>query len=314
MLCRRHNAVPRGRWRARHGGNVTGAIYCGSGPPALESDPSGGGSLRKQKSVGVTVIDLPRVAARTSFKVELVAGRNPTAADWPSIADDRDLRMYVFQSREFLEFGSTRSARRAASSPLCRGQRCRRTAGSLSAARHRNQIQCPAAPFHGLRRRRLQRADRGGGPHAVAPGISRGWADVLSRSPASTSRLEEDRKRRRRRRKSADLSRLHAFGDSGHAIVLTRLRDQTDTRRADCAAAAQAAKLRQGAQPDRRAALHRQSCRAETARLTERLLELKRRKYERTSTPDFLAAPGVERFYREMMSRVGSARSAIFRR
>jgi CelD/BcsL family acetyltransferase involved in cellulose biosynthesis len=30
------------------------------------------------------------------------------------------------------------------------------------------------------------------------------------------------------------------------------------------------------------------------------LLELKRRKYQRTSTPDFLAAPGVERFYREM--------------
>ena len=51
----------------------------------------------------MTVIDLPsrgRVA-RTSFKVELVAGENP--ADWPSIADDRDLRMYVFQSREFLE-------------------------------------------------------------------------------------------------------------------------------------------------------------------------------------------------------------------
>ena len=40
----------------------------------------------------------------------------------------------------------------------------------------------------------------------------------------------------------------------------------------------------------------------EAARVAERLLELKRRKYERTSTPDFLSAPGVERFYREMMS------------
>jgi CelD/BcsL family acetyltransferase involved in cellulose biosynthesis len=36
--------------------------------------------------------------------------------------------------------------------------------------------------------------------------------------------------------------------------------------------------------------------------VAERLLELKRRKYQRTSTPDFLAAPGVERFYREMIS------------
>ena len=42
----------------------------------------------------MTVIDLPsrgRVA-RTSFKVELIAGGDLAAADWPSIADVRDRR------------------------------------------------------------------------------------------------------------------------------------------------------------------------------------------------------------------------------
>ena len=51
------------------------------------------------------------------------------------------------------------------------------------------------------------------------------------------------------------------FGESGHAIVLTRLRDQTDTRRAVARQRRKLQSSRQGAEPDRRAALHRQSCR-----------------------------------------------------
>ena len=53
----------------------------------------------------MTVIDLPQRGrpARTSFKVELYDSGNLAAADWPSLADSRDLKMYVFQSREFLE-------------------------------------------------------------------------------------------------------------------------------------------------------------------------------------------------------------------
>ena len=53
----------------------------------------------------MTVIDLPRRerVASTSFKVEILSGADLAAADWPSIGDDRDLRMHVFQSREFLD-------------------------------------------------------------------------------------------------------------------------------------------------------------------------------------------------------------------
>src|SRR5580698_1644068 len=55
--------------------------------------------------MSVTVLDLPRQqhAARTSFKVDLFAGNNFAGCDWPSIADERDFQMYIFQSREFLE-------------------------------------------------------------------------------------------------------------------------------------------------------------------------------------------------------------------
>jgi CelD/BcsL family acetyltransferase involved in cellulose biosynthesis len=54
--------------------------------------------------MSVTVLDLPRQQhARTSFKIELFAGNNFAECNWPSIADERDLQMYIFQSREFIE-------------------------------------------------------------------------------------------------------------------------------------------------------------------------------------------------------------------
>ena len=80
--------------------------------------------------------------------------------------------------------------------------------------------------------RQLQCADRCGGPHAVAPGILRRVGESFGAiARLRRHRLEEDRKRRRRRHQPAYLSRLHALWRSGHGIVLTRLRDQTDTRR-----------------------------------------------------------------------------------
>ncbi|HEX3993846.1 MAG TPA: GNAT family N-acetyltransferase [Acetobacteraceae bacterium] len=53
--------------------------------------------------MNVTVLDSerPHSAAQNSFKAALI-GRERFDIDWPSIADDRDVRMYVYQSREFL--------------------------------------------------------------------------------------------------------------------------------------------------------------------------------------------------------------------
>jgi CelD/BcsL family acetyltransferase involved in cellulose biosynthesis len=92
------------------------------------------------------------------------------------------------------------------------------------------------------------------------------------------------------------------FGESGHTIALTRLRDQTDTRRAIVRVRRKLQSYAKGLSQIGEPRFIVNPAAAEAARLMERLFELKRRKYERTSTPDFLAMPGVERFYREMMS------------
>jgi CelD/BcsL family acetyltransferase involved in cellulose biosynthesis len=251
----------------------------------------------------VTVIDLPRGrVARTSFKVELLAGGNLTAADWPSIADDRDLRMHVFQSREFLDIWLDTIGKASRIEPYfvvvsdCDGRPVLylplaiETKFNLRLLRF---MDCGVADYNApivAADRPLSRQEF----HAV-------WADILSLLPGfdvvDLRKIANDVAGAVNPLTYLDCT---PFGESGHAIALTRLRDQTDTRRS-------IARLRRKLQGyakglgrigEPRFIVNPDA--SETARLTERLLELKRRKYERTSTPDFLAAPGVERFYREM--------------
>src|SRR5580693_2148022 len=233
MPYRRNNAVPQRPWRVRHGGNVTGAIHCGSGPHALESDPSGGRSPRRQKSVGVTVIDLPRVA-RTSFKVELVAGGNPTAAAWPSIADDRELRMHVFQSREFLDIWLDTIGKASRIEPYF---------VVVSDGDGRPVLYLPLAIETKFNIRLLRFMDCGVADYnapivAADRTLSRQefhevWADVLALLPGfdvvDLKKIASDVAGAVNPLTYLDCT---PCGESGHAIVLTRLRDQTDTRRA----------------------------------------------------------------------------------
>src|SRR6202035_6100019 len=292
MPYRRENAVPQGLWRVRRGGNVTGTIHGGSKPHALEFDLSGGRSPHRQKSVGVTVIDLPRVA-RTSFKVEIFADGNPTAAGWPSIADDRDLRMHVFQSREFLDIWLDTIGRASRIEPcfvVVRDAEGRpvlylpliiETKFNVRLLRF---MDCGVADYNApivAADRPLSRQEF----HAV-------WADVLALLPnfdvIDLKKIASDVAGAVNPLTYLDCT---PFGDSGHAIVLTRLRDQTDTPRA-------VVRLRRKLQSHAKG-LHQigeprfivNPEAAEAARVTERLLELKRQKYQRTSMPDFLAAP-----------------------
>jgi len=129
------------------------------------------------------------------------------------------------------------------------------------------------------------------------------WADVLARLPSfdviDLKKIASDVAGALNPLTYLDCT---SFGDSGHAIVLARLRDRTDTRRTEARLRHKlqnyAKGLSQFGEP--RFVVNPEA--AEAARVAERLLELKRRKYQRTSTPDFLAAPGVECFYREMLS------------
>jgi CelD/BcsL family acetyltransferase involved in cellulose biosynthesis len=250
----------------------------------------------------VTVIDLP--PRGRSFKVELLAGSNLAAADWPSISDVRDLRMYIFQSREFLDIWLDTIGKASRIEPCFIVVRD---------ADGRPILYLPLIIETKFNVRLLRFMDCGVADYnapivAADQTLSRQefhdvWAKVLALLPSfdvvDLKKIASDVAGAINPLTYLDCT---PFGDSGHGIVLTRLRDQTDTRRS-------VARLRRKLQTyanglnqisEPRFILNPGA--SEAAQLTERLLELKRRKYQRTSTPDFLTAPGVERFYREMMS------------
>jgi CelD/BcsL family acetyltransferase involved in cellulose biosynthesis len=259
----------------------------------------------RQKSVGVTVIDLPpRGRERTPFKVELLAGGNLAAADWPSIADDRDLRMYVFQSREFLDIWLDTIGKASGIEPYF---------VVVQDADGRPVLYLPLTIETKFNVRLLRFMDCGvadyNAPIVAADRTLSGrdfhdvWAEILALLPCfdviDLKKIAGDVAGAVNPLAYLDCT---PFGDSGHGIALTRMRDQTDTRRA-------VVRLRRKLQTHAKGLSRIGEPRfivnppaAEAARVAERLLELKRRKYQRTSTPDFLTAPGVERFYREMMS------------
>jgi CelD/BcsL family acetyltransferase involved in cellulose biosynthesis len=252
----------------------------------------------------VTVIDLPQRGRVASFKVERLAGADLAAADWPSIADDRDLRMYIFQSREFLDIWLD---------TIGKASRVKPCFVVVKDSDDRPVLYLPLIIETKFNVRLLRFMDCGVADYnapivAADRPLSRQefhqvWADVLALLPGfdviDLKKIASDVAG------AVDpLTYLDCapFGESGHAIVLSRLRDQTDTRRAVVRLRRKlqsyAKELSQIGEP--RFIVNPAA--AEAARLVERLFELKRRKYQRTSTPDFLAAPGVERFYREMMS------------
>jgi CelD/BcsL family acetyltransferase involved in cellulose biosynthesis len=252
----------------------------------------------------VTVIDLPRRGRVTSFKVELVAGGNLATADWPSIADDRDLRMYIFQSREFLDIWQDTIGKASRVEPCF---------VVVRDADRRPVLYLPLIIETKFNVRLLRFMDCGVADYnapivAADRTLSRQefhdvWADVLALLPGfdviDLKKIASDVAGAVNPLTYLDCT---PFGDSGHAIALTRLRDQTDTRRA-------VVRLRRKLQTHAKGLSQIGEPRfivnpdaAEAAPVAERLLELKRQKFQRTSTPDFLSAPGVERFYREMMS------------
>jgi CelD/BcsL family acetyltransferase involved in cellulose biosynthesis len=253
----------------------------------------------------VTVIDLPPRgrAARTSFKVERLAGGNLAAADWPSISDVRNLRMYIFQSREFLDIWLDTIGKASRIEPCfivvkdSDGQPVLYLPLIIETkfnVRLLRFMDCGVADYNApivAADRTLSRQEF----HQV-------WAGVLALLPnfdvIDLKKIASDVAGAVNPLTYLDCT---PFGQSGHAIALTRLRDQTDTRRT---VARQRHKLQSHAKGLNEIGEPRfivNPAAAEAARVTERLLALKRQKYQRTSTPDFLAAPGVERFYREMM-------------
>jgi CelD/BcsL family acetyltransferase involved in cellulose biosynthesis len=255
-------------------------------------------------SVSVTVIDLPQrgPAPRNPLTVELYDRGDLAAADWPSIAGDPDLRMYVFQSREFLDvwldtIGKAGriecylivvrdgDARPVLYLPL--------TIETKFNVRLLRFMDCGIADYN---------APIVADGHTLSrPEFTAIWSEILALLPSidviDLKKIAND--------VSGAFNPLTyldrvAFGESGHAMLLTDLRGKTDKRPSVVKLKRHLRRYHRGLGKFGEASFVINPTEPEAARLIERLFELKRHKYARTDVPDFLAAPGVERFYRDI--------------
>jgi CelD/BcsL family acetyltransferase involved in cellulose biosynthesis len=254
----------------------------------------------------VTVVDLPQRGrlTRTPFKVEIFAGADLAAAEWPSVADHRDLRMYVFQSREFLDVWRDTIGK----------------AGGIEAylvvvsdGDRRPVLYLPLAIETKFNVRLLRFMDCGvadyNAPIVTADcTLSRQefhevWSEILSLLPGfdviDLKKIASDVDGAFNPLTYLDCT---PFDQSGHSILMSTLRDQADARRPVVKLRRKLRHYREELDKVGAARFVVDPPPSDVPRVIERLFALKRQKYTRTSAQDFLAMPGVEDFYRAMTS------------
>ena len=259
----------------------------------------------------MTVIDLPQHGrlTRTPLKVEVFAGGNLAAANWPSIAGDHDLKMYIFQSREFLDVWLNTIGRASRIEPY------------LIVVRDSDErpvLYLPLVIETKFNIRLLRFMDAGVADYN-APILAAGykpsrqefnqlWSDILALLPGfdliDLKKIASD--------VSGTFNPLSLLdctpdAENGHSILLTGSDADSGGRNSLVRLRRKLERYYREISKIGEAAFVVNPTGAMAELVTERLLELKRRKYMRTRIPDFLAAPGVERFYREMVSpqRIG---------
>jgi CelD/BcsL family acetyltransferase involved in cellulose biosynthesis len=256
----------------------------------------------------VTVIDLPprELKARIPLTVELFAGKDLAAAQWPSVADGRDWAMYVFQSREFLDAWRDTIGRAGAG----------RIEPYLIVVKDGDEqpvLYLPLVIETKFNLRLLRFWDCGvadynapilaGGRALSRHEFTEIWSKILSLLPRfdviDLKKIASDVAGAFNPLTYLDCT---AFAESGHITALTGLHEAADTQRAVTRMRRKLAHDRDGLSRAGETRFLANPSGAALTAVTERLLALKRQRYLRSHTPDFLAEPGVEDFYREMMS------------
>jgi CelD/BcsL family acetyltransferase involved in cellulose biosynthesis len=265
----------------------------------------------------VTVIDLPQRERqpRSPLKVELFAGKDLAAAQWPSIVDDRDLKMrdlkmYVFQSREFLALWRDSIGSANGVEPYLI---------VVKDGDGRGIFYLPLAIETKFNIRLLRFMD-GGVADYNAPILAADrtlsprefaavWSETLSLLPhfdvIDLKKIASDVAGAVNPLAYLDCT---AFAESGHLMPLAALRDGSDVRPALFRLRRKLKRCAEDLSQAGESHVVVNPTGAALAQVTERLLALKRQRFLQTQMPDFLVAPGVELFYREMMSpaRLGS--------
>jgi CelD/BcsL family acetyltransferase involved in cellulose biosynthesis len=240
----------------------------------------------------------------SKFAVEVFAGDDFAGAGWPSIADATELRMYIYQSREFLEvwMNTIGDAHRAQSFLIV-----------VSHHRRGPVLYLPLVIEKKFNVRLLRFMDAGVADFnapILAPGVdftreefAAVWSQILSKLPKIDA---------------VDLQKISAnvldavnplayldcepHGSGGHAILLSTMRDDVNARPS-------VVRLRKKLRRDFRRLTQLGEANfvvnppaAESDEIFTSLIKFKQRKYMATVGSDFLAMPGVRRFYREMVA------------
>jgi CelD/BcsL family acetyltransferase involved in cellulose biosynthesis len=255
---------------------------------------------------------LRAVAAQQTnkFSVDVYEGDNLAAAGWPSITAPSDVRMHVYQSREFLDvwMNTIGEARRVQSFLIV-----------VSLCEQGPVLYLPLAIERRFNVRLLRFMDAGVADFN-APIVAscyeftkHEFAAVWSKILALLPKVD-----------AIDLQKIPAnmmgavnpltyldcapYGSSGHSILMSRLPRDVDARPS-------VARLRKKLRRSYRK-LNRNGeanfvinppSGPESDQIFADLIDFKHRKYMATVGRDFLAMPGVDRFYREMVApqRIG---------
>lgn len=248
----------------------------------------------------------PRMAAHGAekFAVDVYEGDSLDRAGWPSIADTSTLRMYVYQTREFLEVWMNTIGFAHRAQPF------------LVVVSHRQRgpvLYLPLVIEKKFNVRLLRFMDAGVADFnapIVAPDFELTrqefadlWAQILSKLP-KVDAVDLQKISGSVMGAANPLSYLECtpHGSSGHAIVLSKMADDVNVRPS-------ITRLRKKLRRDFRR-LNRlgevsfiiNPPPAESDEIFTTLIKFKHRKYMATVGNDFLAMPGVRRFYREMVA------------
>lgn len=290
---------------------VTETIYVDASRHALEAIGQGIGPARSKKSGVVALIELPQrnLPACGPFEVQISGPDRLAAVEWPAIDDSRDLRMYVFQSRDFLQVWLDTIGRAA------------HIDGYLVIVKDgegKPVLFLPLAIETKFNTRLLRFMDSGVADYnapILVPGLCLSrpafhalWSEILALLPAVDA---------------IDLKKIaaHVCGmrnpftyldcapgaEDGHWLPLAVLHSEVDARRSVVTLRRNLRRFSRGLARVGPMQFTANPTGASATPIVDRLLELKRQRYIRSNVADFLAQPGVENFYRAMTapSRLG---------
>jgi CelD/BcsL family acetyltransferase involved in cellulose biosynthesis len=262
---------------------------------------------------GMNAIDLPRrrrpfVSVGPGYSVEVHAGHSLHGLDWPSVTASSDMTMYAFQSREFLDVWMNTIGK-------ARGADCRLV---VVKSGDKPILYLPFAIEKTFNVRLLRFMDAGASDYNAPivrsdDTLSRVdfdllWPRILEQlPPVDAIDLQKMPSDIVGKPNPLAFLRCVAYASSGHSLALAALHGPVDARHSVRWQRKNLRRRFRALNEFGQADFVINPTGIKAGYVLDRLLELKRQKYLRTIGRDFLATPGVTRFYREMTatSRLG---------